>query len=477
MTNLNQLIRKTFCSTLCISFLSCCLGVTKDGFALSYESPITTNSLNGVEKVFSDVTIDFWGIEYISSMLEMGIVSGYEDGTFRPGSTITVAEFTTMLVKMQNYDLVKVENGQWYESFIRTAENEGLIMKGEYSPEQLAENISRADMARMIARAGSLEMGIGSYFKDHMDIKEPYLPYIYSVANAEIIKGYEDGSFAPAREATRAEASVMLKKLMDYQKKNEEETPVVVVPDSEENPSFDVWSDSEFDEFMSNFSNYKSIQSGILYKNGKLTYSNDVDIARKFADGEVIAEKIDELVKNLLWMAKKNGDYLVVDPRQDEVSIYYSYNSYGIDHRSFIFRIDFDQSGKAWNIDGWDPQYSFLIKNMVDFKDLGDRGLSDDELIAFMEENKGIDPKYYEVVRLAMQTLYGQSQGDIHAKLLVDDFTLAKYGKLTNKKEERVINSVKHIRWTDQVNNESNFFFVGLHSDLPELINQWRKYL
>lgn len=46
---------------------------------------------------FTDVPSDFWALPFISEMSARGIISGFDDGTFRPNQPITRAEFAAML--------------------------------------------------------------------------------------------------------------------------------------------------------------------------------------------------------------------------------------------------------------------------------------------------------------------------------------------------------------------------------------------
>src|SRR4051794_29014309 len=73
-----------------------------------------------------------WGKNYIQTLVSENIISGYEDGTFRPDNSITRAEFCTIITKA----LVKegmisfvtpggiftdVAAGDWYASYVETA--------------------------------------------------------------------------------------------------------------------------------------------------------------------------------------------------------------------------------------------------------------------------------------------------------------------------------------------------------------------
>lgn len=113
------------------------------------------------EVYFNDVAADHWAFKYISFVYENGIVNGYEDKTFHPDSKITRAEFATI---MQRYL--------------------GITLN---------EDASFADVA-----------------KDHWAVA-----YIGACKDAGLINGYEDGSFRPSNEITRAEAVKILNRAAD----------------------------------------------------------------------------------------------------------------------------------------------------------------------------------------------------------------------------------------------------------------------
>ena len=103
------------------------------------------------ENNFSDVAADRWSNRYISTMANGKYVLGYEDGTFGPGKSITRAEFATMIVRYASGAVVAPENtfsdisGHWGESYILTAAGEGWVTgyeDGTFAPDKY---ITRAE--------------------------------------------------------------------------------------------------------------------------------------------------------------------------------------------------------------------------------------------------------------------------------------------------------------------------------------------
>ncbi|ASF40755.1 hypothetical protein CEH05_16970 [Halobacillus halophilus] len=116
------------------------------------------------EADFPDVPSRHWGSEYIGALAEAGILSGYEDGTFHPNSTLTRAEMATLVVRA--YDLTgesassfpDVKAGSWAASYIDTLTANDVITgfpDGTYRPNQA---IKRSEFAVIMAKLLSDEL-------------------------------------------------------------------------------------------------------------------------------------------------------------------------------------------------------------------------------------------------------------------------------------------------------------------------------
>lgn len=117
---------------------------------------------------FPDVDSDAWFNKYIGYLEDKDVLSGYEDGTFRPMDTITRGEISAVIERAQRYDLISY-NG----IFTDVTEND--------------------------------------WAKD----------YIETLADKNIVSGYEDGTFGPYSPLTRAEAVAIINRVLV------ESTPIV----------------------------------------------------------------------------------------------------------------------------------------------------------------------------------------------------------------------------------------------------------
>ena len=89
--------------------------VTRAEFCAMAATALALPADHSVLDQFSDVSAQSWYADGISAMADMGVISGYGDGTFRPDSTITYQEMVTILsavaawANMNIYDLSQQE--------------------------------------------------------------------------------------------------------------------------------------------------------------------------------------------------------------------------------------------------------------------------------------------------------------------------------------------------------------------------------
>ena len=90
---------------------------------------ISTNT----SSTFSDVKRDDWFFEYVMIAQKLGIITGYEDGTFKPEKEVTYAEVIALLLRYLGYTNIKTESPYgWYWNYVvkmRDLELNDNIMK------------------------------------------------------------------------------------------------------------------------------------------------------------------------------------------------------------------------------------------------------------------------------------------------------------------------------------------------------------
>ncbi|NLJ75668.1 MAG: S-layer homology domain-containing protein [Peptococcaceae bacterium] len=164
-----------------------------------------------------------WAEQNIVALVQLGVLKGYPDGTFKPDNTITRAEFVTALVKAFNpeYDNTKVyadTQNHWAREAISTAAAAGVV--AGVSDSQFAPDIpiTREQMAVMIINAAGInDAPGGKAFSDGAEISAWASEAIAIAGSNNIISGYPDNTFRPHGNATRAEAATVIVRALEQQ--------------------------------------------------------------------------------------------------------------------------------------------------------------------------------------------------------------------------------------------------------------------
>ena len=163
-----------------------------------------------------------WAESVITQWQSKGLIQGYEDGTFKPGNTITRAEFVTLMNNAKGFwsegsiNFSDVKNGSWFYSAVARAVAAGYVKgysDGSFKP---GNTITRAEAAVMIANAARLSANeAGAYrFTDVGSIPAWARGSVGAVVAAGYMTGYPDGSFDANASISRAEAVSSLNRML-----------------------------------------------------------------------------------------------------------------------------------------------------------------------------------------------------------------------------------------------------------------------
>ena len=107
---------------------------------------------------YSDIAPESWYNNAVSTLSNMGIINGYEDGTFKPNAPITRAEFTAIATRFFDYTAEyegafnDVSRSAWYADCVQAAVDMGLVdgyPDGGFHPNS---NITRAEAVTIVNR-------------------------------------------------------------------------------------------------------------------------------------------------------------------------------------------------------------------------------------------------------------------------------------------------------------------------------------
>ncbi|MGG4040543.1 S-layer homology domain-containing protein [Bacillus smithii] len=172
---------------------------------------------------FKDISTSYWAADEIDYLSSKGIISGFNDGSFKPGQYITRGQAAIMLTKALNLSTQNRPNpnlkdvstrSPYYKPVSALADEniiDDLIKDGYYYPGQL---LTRGEMAAILAKSYGLG---GTSTEKYIDVPDYYWAYEYiqSLAANHITTGFSDKTFRPNQPLTRAEFSVFLSRIMD----------------------------------------------------------------------------------------------------------------------------------------------------------------------------------------------------------------------------------------------------------------------
>ncbi|MEW6183457.1 MAG: S-layer homology domain-containing protein [Bacillota bacterium] len=185
---------------------------------------------------FADLQ-DHWAAEEIQQLLDDGFISGYRDHTFRPENTITRAEFASVLSRVlslgngeaEYLDALddKTDVPVWAYDSIASVLGTGLLHgypgpggKVAFLP---AKTLTRVELATVLSRALAQTVGVHpvpeTNFTDRSQIPGWALESVKIATESGLIKGFQDGTFRPQNQVTRAETAVMVQRLLQILEK------------------------------------------------------------------------------------------------------------------------------------------------------------------------------------------------------------------------------------------------------------------
>ncbi|WP_102273759.1 5'-nucleotidase C-terminal domain-containing protein [Cytobacillus massiliigabonensis] len=178
-------------------------------------------------KQFSDVKGDFWAFKEIYSLVDSGVISGYEDGTFKPSTAIIRGQAANLLTKALKLpiptDLKAFSDVSEKSSFAHgaAAAKQAGIFTGSNNKFGAADVLTREQMATVLVRAFDLKATDKEVtFTDADKISASHKENVTILAQNGITTGKEDGSFDPKASVNRATFATFLYRAIE--KSNQE---------------------------------------------------------------------------------------------------------------------------------------------------------------------------------------------------------------------------------------------------------------
>ncbi|MCK1988642.1 S-layer homology domain-containing protein [Lysinibacillus fusiformis] len=208
--------------------------------------PIATENVQATpvtKTTFKDVPNSHWAYKSIKQVAEKGLVTGYEDGTYKPSAQVTRAEFATFLARVfesnerATVSFNDISDTHWANEAIQEGLALGFIKLEDFSKNKFEPNkpMTRGEMSRWLANGlahANADYGkaieemanssltiipIPEFYGGGVNKKD--VPYIGVALGTGLLSGYEDFTFKPNGNTTRAEVATILIRFMDAMKK------------------------------------------------------------------------------------------------------------------------------------------------------------------------------------------------------------------------------------------------------------------
>lgn len=200
---------------------------------------LTQESLNAGLAKYHDIK-NHWGRNHIAKISALEIISGYPDGSFRPDDKLLGGQYVLMLMRAIGYRPEVPQGVPYYKPFVDLALKEGILTKGEISDytkpitRELAASLARRTIAKyekvptdyFIKGTDTEGKGDKGFFDnvyvgyqklkmtDYPTITDKYLQDVFDCFRIGLLTG-SNNKFNPKGTLTRAEASVIIIKLLD----------------------------------------------------------------------------------------------------------------------------------------------------------------------------------------------------------------------------------------------------------------------
>jgi hypothetical protein len=174
---------------------------------------------------FPDAGTREWYHNGVHYCLEEGLMVGYPDATFQPGTHIDRGMLVTMLWRLAGEPVSTVEQaftdvsaGAWYEKAVNWASEQGIVFgfgDGTFRPEDPLTREQNAAIFLRYSQYRGMDVSVGEQvvLSDYTDADSVQDYAVYAMqwgVGAGLLDGLPDGRLIPHGTASRAEAATMM---------------------------------------------------------------------------------------------------------------------------------------------------------------------------------------------------------------------------------------------------------------------------
>ena len=181
-----------------------------------------------IDRSGREIIVPHYAVREIKQATKIGVIHGYDDGTFKPYDSIKRSEFLKMLIVLatnRSFDFESVisDYSRWWGKYVTIAEMQGIVDKNQFTLDEWEEPITRLEAVMMLSktqiRMKSIEqnrLGRIDYYTDIDSLTEDEKALLKHAVKYDLLEGMLDGSvdkFEPNKQFTRGEAAAALMRI------------------------------------------------------------------------------------------------------------------------------------------------------------------------------------------------------------------------------------------------------------------------
>ncbi|WP_301107714.1 S-layer homology domain-containing protein [Sporosarcina sp.] len=191
--------------------------------AILFIGVMSTSSIGSAQSKnvqFTDVPQSKPYYDAVNSLASRGYISGFPDGTFKPGANVTRGQATKIIANVLKLDVKNVKNpgfkdistAHQYYGYIAALVEAGVISGFEDQTFKPGEQMTRAHMSKMIIKGFGFKeasQNVSSPFTD-VTKKHWFAPYVESLRINNITTGTTPTTFSPSQFVTRSQLAAFV---------------------------------------------------------------------------------------------------------------------------------------------------------------------------------------------------------------------------------------------------------------------------
>lgn len=175
------------------------------------------------KQAFTDIE-DHWAEDYINELYDRDAVSGYSDGRFGPDDPVTRAQIVKIALLAFDHELETdfvnifsdIPTSEWYTNYVLSAAFLDIVSGYDDDTFRPNNNVTRAEAVKIILVAGGITEFSSKTpnFSDVNISSDWFAKYTAYAKSSGLVGGYSDGTFRGNQSITRAEVCKIVVELL-----------------------------------------------------------------------------------------------------------------------------------------------------------------------------------------------------------------------------------------------------------------------